>query len=84
MTKQADIVRAEVAGDSWLARNWRPLLMINFGFLISARMLGLTAPGIGELEWLKLWSILELGIGGYIGGRTLEKVTPQITQAFQK
>ena len=50
--------------------------------LIVARMLGFTAPGLSEAEVLKLWSILEVGIGGYVIGRSAEKILPEVAKAL--
>jgi len=52
--------------------------MLTFGGLIVARWLGFSAPGISEAEILKLWSIVELGLGGYVIGRSAEKIIPSI------
>ncbi len=81
---QADIVRTEAASNHWLAANWRPLLMLTFGGLIVARWFGWAAPGLSEAEYLKLWSIVEFGLGGYVVGRSVEKIAPSIAGAFNK
>ena len=80
----ADIVKAEAQSDNWLASSWRPILMLVFGALIVARWLGYSAPGIGEAEVLKLWDIVQLGLGGYVIGRSIEKVAPAIASAIKK
>ena len=84
MTTKADIIKAETTSESWLAQSWRPIMMLTFGALIVARWLGYSAPGISEDEILKLWDIVELGLGGYVIGRSVEKVVPSITQALKK
>ena len=81
---QADIVKTEAASNHWLAANWRPLLMLTFGGLIVARWFGWAAPGLSEAEYLKLWSIVEFGLGGYVVGRSVEKIAPSIAGAFNK
>ena len=81
---QADIVKTEAASNHWLAANWRPLLMLMFGGLIVARWFGWAAPGLSEAEYLKLWSIVEFGLGGYVVGRSVEKIAPSIAGAFNK
>lgn len=81
---QADIVKTEAASNHWLAANWRPLLMLTFGGLIVARWFGWAAPGLSEAEYLKLWSIVEFGLGGYVVGRSVEKIAPSIARAFNK
>lgn len=83
MTTKADIIKAETTSESWLAQSWRPIMMLTFGALIVARWLGYSAPGISEDEILKLWDIVELGLGGYVIGRSVEKVVPSITQALK-
>jgi hypothetical protein len=81
---RAEIVKTEAASEHWLAANWRPLLMLTFGGLIVARWFGWAAPNLSEAEYLKLWSIVELGIGGYVIGRSAEKVLPTIAQVLKK
>ena len=81
---QAEIVKAEAQSEHWLAACWRPILMLTFGGLIVARWLGWSAPNITEAEVLKLWSIVELGLGGYVIGRSVEKVVPAIAGALKK
>lgn len=73
-----EIVKTEAQSDHWLAANWRPLCMLIFTGLIVARWMGWSAPGMSEAEALKLWSIVEVGLGGYVVGRTAEKVLPPV------
>ena len=80
----ADIVKAEAQSSHWLAANWRPLTMIVFVSLIVARWFGWSAPGLSEDEALKLWDIVQLGLGGYVIGRSAEKVVPAIAEALKK
>lgn len=79
----ASIVKAEAESEHWLTSSWRPILMLTFGALIVARWLGFSAPGLAEAEVLKLWSIVELGIGGYVIGRSAEKVLPALAEAVR-
>ena len=83
LASKAGIVQTEAASNHWLAANWRPLLMVTFGALIVARWFGWTAPNLSEAEYLKLWSIIELGIGGYVIGRSAEKIVPSIADAIK-
>ena len=83
-TAAASIVRTEAASQHWLAANWRPLTMLIFVALIVARWFGLTAPGITEAVELKLWGILEISIGGYVIGRSVEKAAPAVAAALKK
>lgn len=79
---RAGIVQAEAASGHWLAANWRPILMLVFGGLITARWFGLAAPNLSEAEYLKLWDIVQLGLGGYVIGRSAEKVLPAVAGAI--
>jgi len=79
----ATIIKAEAESEHWLAACWRPILMLTFGALIVARWLGYAAPGISEAETLRLWSIVELGIGGYVIGRSAEKVLPALAEVVR-
>ena len=81
---QADIVKTEAASTHWLAANWRPLLMLVFGGLIVARWFGWAAPNLSEAEYLKLWSIVEFGLGGYVVGRSVEKIAPSVASAIRR
>jgi len=69
----ARIVLAEAQG-SWLQRNWRPLLMVTFTGLIVAHCFGLTAPNIPESVQNSLLNIVMVGVGGYVVGRSGEKI----------
>jgi len=84
LAARAEIITAEAKSESWLAQSWRPITMLVFTALIVARWLGWSAPGIGEAEVLQLWSIVELGLGGYVIGRTAEKIAPTIAGAFKR
>jgi Holin of 3TMs, for gene-transfer release len=75
---QAAIIRTEAGSGHWLAANWRPLCMLTFAALIVARWMGWSAPGMTEAEALKLWNIVELGLGGYVIGRSAEKIVPSL------
>lgn len=83
-TARAEIIKTEAASEHWLAANWRPILMLTFGGLIVARWFGWAAPNLSESEYLKLWSIVELGLGGYVIGRSVEKIVPSLADAVRK
>ena len=52
--------------------------------LITARWFGWAAPDLSETEYLKLWDIVQIGLGGYTVGRTVEKIAPSIVVALKK
>ncbi|MBT3360629.1 MAG: hypothetical protein HN403_13475 [Rhodospirillales bacterium] len=75
----AQIIVAEASGDSWLQRNWRPLLMCLFGLIVANNYV--LAPYILLFMGIDIelgippdmWDLLKLGVGGYVLGRSVEK-----------
>ena len=55
--------------------------MLVFVALITARWFGWAAPNLQQAEYLKLWDIVQLGLGGYVIGRSVEKVVPSLAAA---
>ena len=68
------IITAEAQGDSWLQRNWRPLVMVWFAGLVGAHWLGYTPENLSEVQIVALLDIVQVGIGGYVVGRSGEKI----------
>ncbi len=69
-----NVIVAEASGDSWLQRNWRPLVMMWFAGLVGAHWMGFTPENLSEATVLELLEIVKVGIGGYVVGRSAEKV----------
>ena len=69
----AKIVLEEAQG-SWFHRNWRPFLTCTFAGLVVAHWFGLTAPNIPESVQNSLLNIVMVGVGGYVVGRSGEKI----------
>lgn len=72
---QAEVITTETKSDSWLAKNWRPITMLTFVFIIVwnyvvVPIFHASPTPIPD----QMWTLLEIGIGGYIGARTVEKV----------
>ena len=78
LAQRAGVIKAEAQGDGWLQRSWRPIVMLVFTALIVARWLGWSAPDLSEAVELKLFSIVQVGLGGYITSRGIEKVADKI------
>ena len=82
-TAAASIINTEAASKHWLAANWRPLTMLTFVALIVARWLGFSADGMSEAEYLEVYSLIKIGLGGYVIGRSAEKVLPGVVRAVK-
>lgn len=88
----AEVVLAETQSEHWLSWSWRPILMlVLMGFLVLAGLVLPLADLIAghriafEPRWQALpdgfWNFLAVGMGGYIGGRSLEKVAARVPAA---
>ena len=71
---QTAIITAEAQGSSWLQKSWRPITMLTFLALVVLDTLGFTAFRLAEEAWL----LLQIGLGGYVVGRSAEKVIPKL------
>jgi len=80
----ASIINTEAASKHWLAANWRPITMLVFVCLIVSRWLGFTADNMSEAEYIEIYSLIKIGLGGYVVGRSVEKVAPGIMSNLGK
>jgi hypothetical protein len=74
------VLVAEAKGESVLQRNWRPILMLTFTYIIAHNFI--FAPIIQSFGYPlptlaippDLWGLLKLGLGGYVLARSGEKM----------
>ena len=85
LESQRDIIVAEAQGESYIQRSWRPWFMVFLMFFIGSSVIA-GAFGFGaevKAGWDAIpqpaWSLAQIGLGGYIGGRTVEKVVKTAT-----
>lgn len=71
---RTNIIIAEANGESWLQRNWRPITMISFVALLFMYWFGLTPSNIPTQAVMEVFAIVKIGLGGYVVGRSAEKV----------
>lgn len=76
---KSKIVESETKGESWLQRNWRPVLMcicmfIVFNNYVLVPYFHLPVTTLDE----HIWTLMDLGVGGYVAGRSLEKITENL------
>ena len=80
----AGVVTAEANSDNWLSANWRPITMLTFVFIIANNYilypyLILFFDDAPMLEIPPdMWQLLKIGLGGYVVGRSGEKISKAI------
>lgn len=75
---QLSALTTELSGN-WLQRSWRPILMLSITLILINNYLlfpylslfGVPATFLDFPD--KLWSLLTVGVGGYVVGRSAEK-----------
>ena len=77
---QKSIIVAEAQGQSWLQRSWRPITMMTFLVLVVCDSFGWLANPLAP----EAWTLLQIGLGGYVAGRSLEKVAPKVTEVMKR
>lgn len=84
---QRDVIVAEANGQSWLQRNWRPMTMLAMVFLIGVIVWTGGYVNGRQLDHdfvMEILSIIKVGLGGYVIGRSAEKIAPQVATIFKK
>lgn len=82
---QAEIITAEAKSEHWLAAVWRPITMLVFVFIVAnnyvlapyAAAFGFPVPTLEIPDGM--WGMLQIGIGGYIASRGVEKVADKVS-----
>lgn len=84
------VIVAEAQSDSWLASNWRPLTMLSFVFIIFNNWVlypyfkAFGLPVIYLEVPVNVWDIIEIGLGGYVVGRSGEKIASSVAEVLKK
>ena len=81
---QAKIVETEAGSSHWITSAWRPITMLVFVSIVANNYIlvpylqafGLHVPTLQLND--EMWNLLKIGIGGYIVGRSAEKVVSNI------
>lgn len=80
LSAQKDVLVAEITSSSFLSANWRPILMLSFtaviinNYIISPYLQALFGFSVMMDIPPNMWDLLTIGIGGYIVGRSGEKM----------
>ena len=70
MEARSEVLAEEVRGN-WLQRSWRPLVMLTFALIVLVGTFT-SLPILADTS--QFWDLLEVGIGGYVMGRSGEKI----------
>ena len=73
---QAEVLKVELSGN-WIQRSWRPIVMLTFTAIIVVGAFK-TIPYLEDNS--PFWTLLEIGLGGYVIGRSVEKVASKVTE----
>lgn len=80
---QQSVVLSETSG-GWLQRNWRPGLMVLFAGLVTAHWFGFTPSQMPVETVESLLDIVYIGVGGYIVGRSGEKIASKVADGMNR
>lgn len=74
MTSRAEIINSEAKSEHWITATWRPITMLTFLALAVGDSLGWLPNPLRD----EAWTLLQLGLGGYVVGRSAEKVIKEV------
>lgn len=73
------ILEKEAKGNSWMQRNWRPILMLVCIYIILNNYILVPYFKIPVvLLDNNIWNLIEMGVTGYVAGRSLEKISENL------
>ena len=81
MARSRSAAVVEEARGNWLQRSWRPLVMLVFALIVLVGTFT-TLPILSETS--RFWDLLEIGLGGYVVGRSGEKMAGAIFKVKAK
>jgi len=83
LTQKAAIITAEAQSESWVTRSWRPITMLTFVACVVGYWFGLT-PELPPESVDSMFLLVQIGVGGYVAGRSAEKAVSGITRALKE
>ena len=81
---KAEIITAEAKSEHWITATWRPITMLAFVAAILAYWFGLTPDTLPPDAINEMFLLVQIGLGGYVVGRSAEKIVPGMVEAFKK
>ena len=78
---KSSIITEEAKSGSWITRSWRPITMLTFvGLVVLHALEVITLEGQFSHDFMRL---VQIGLGGYVVGRSAEKAIPSIAKSLQ-
>lgn len=80
----AAVITAEASSGNWLAASWRPIMMLAFvaivvnNYILFPYLNLFAHTGVALQIPTDMWDLLKIGVGGYVVGRTGEKIAATI------
>ena len=79
LAAKAEIIVAETKSEHWITSTWRPITMLTMVVLVVADQTGFLAFRLAG----EAWTLIQIGLGGYVVGRSVEKVVPGVVKALK-
>lgn len=76
LSAKAAIVEAEAKSEHVITATWRPIVMLTFTALAVADATGILVTALAP----EAWTLLQFGLGGYVVGRSGEKIVKTLKQ----
>lgn len=75
---RSTVIVSEAQSASWITRSWRPITMLTFLGIIVYQGLFVSMFHLTPVDYTaipaEMWTLLTVGIGGYIAGRSVENI----------
>ena len=81
---RSKLLQMDLSGN-WLQRSWRPLVMLSFAFIVMYTYFIQpaffpNAVSVTEIIVPEFWQLLKIGMGGYMIGRSTEKIAKNVSE----
>lgn len=80
---QAAVIQQEAKSESWVTRSWRPITMLSFVGATLAYWFGLTPEDLPPEAVENMFTLVQIGVGGYVVGRSAEKTVPAVLKSLK-
>ena len=83
LESRSQIIQSETKGESFLQRNWRPILMLMCIFIVFNNYVLVPYFQIPTaILDDNIWDLIKMGVTGYVAGRSLEKISDKLAPAL--